>query len=424
MRSPVAALRPTFRWLLKGYLLVGLVLIATVIGLFTLHLTRQVDQQAQLTTRLIGRLLGDAIFSNAPEEVKRQQLAQLRAAIDDVAFPFVVTAEGGQPWFWNPGQIGIPLGEDEDLGALLAADVANPQDERLRELLSAVERFDRQRDPIPVTAPGSDQVVSRLHYGPSAVSRQLLWMPILEAALIVAFMGVALLAFRNMKRSEQRSLWVGMAKETAHQMGTPLTSLNGWLALLSDPDAGGALSPEEVVTEVRRDVDRLGKVSARFSQIGSRPKLGLGRVDELVRQVCAYFQTRLPHLGKQVDLVQRVEEVPLAPISTELLDWALENLVKNALDAIDKENGVVEVACRLRPDGEWIELTVTDNGKGMSPDVQRRVFDPGFSTKQRGWGMGLVLVHRIIVEYHQGHIGVAHSVPGVGTTMRVLLKTH
>jgi len=271
MGSPFSALRPTFRWLIKSYLLAGLVLIALVIGLFTLQMTRQVEKQAQLTTRLIARLLGDTIFSNAPPELKRQQLAQLRAAIEDVSFPFVVTAEGGQPWFWNAEELGVPIDEDQSLEDLLAADMADPQDVRLRRLLEAVERFDRQRDPIPVTAPGSDQVVSTLHFGPSLVSRQLIWMPILEAALIVAFMGVALLAFRNMKRSEQRSLWVGMAKETAHQMGTPLTSLNGWLAVLGDEESRGSLSPSEVLAEVQRDVDRLGKVSARFSQMRLSP---------------------------------------------------------------------------------------------------------------------------------------------------------
>ncbi len=405
---------PTFRALLRAYLLSGLVIIATIVAFFTVRISRQVDEQAQLTTGLLASIVAETIFSATPDSLK---LAPLSEAIHNVAFPFVVTDRQGRPVIWNVDQVGVPLPESF---SHVQGETEDPDIARVRELTVA---YDRRRAPIPVTAPGGGVALGQLHFGESALSRQLLWMPWLGMMLIVAFMGVALLAFRNMKRSEQRSIWVGMAKETAHQMGTPLTSANGWLALLREEELDEvAMTPSELVRELQSDVDRLSKVSARFSQIGSRPKRRLERVDGLVTQVCRYFQRRLPHLGKRVQIVEQIEEVPLAPINLELLDWALENLVKNALDAIDKEDGVVTVSCRRSSD-DWIELLVDDNGKGMTSTVAKRVFEPGFTTKPRGWGMGLVLVHRIIVEYHEGHIQVSRSVPGEGTCMRVLLPT-
>ena len=210
-------------------------------------------------------------------------------------------------------------------------------------------------------------------------------------------------------------------------MGTPLTSLNGWLTLLRDPDTrrqhaestpGGL---DGVLEEIQRDVDRLGKVSSRFSQIGSKPALQPGRVDEVARRTVDYFRTRLPHLGKRVAIETRIDEVPMAPISAPLLDWALENLLKNGLDAIDKDEGLLELICRQADHGDAIEGLGRDNGKGMSSSVRDRVFDPGFSTKQRGWGMGLALVRRIVEEAHGGRIEITETVEGRGSTFRIEL---
>lgn len=390
----------------------GLVVIAAAIAWFTISLTREVDAQARLTTQLIAQIAAESLFSDTPDANK---LAPLADAIENVAFPFVFTDVSGRPLFWNARQVKVPFPDSWEVHP------DQPPNPSLARVETLVRQFDQHHGPIPVHGPGDGALLGHLHYGDSSLSRQLLWAPWLEAGLIVAFMGVALIAFRNMKRSEQRSIWVGMAKETAHQMGTPLTSLKGWLAILADDEAQSTLDRGELTNELQSDVDRLAKVSARFSQIGSRPKLQLGRVDQLTGQVCEYFRRRLPHLGKRTRIVEKIDEVPLAPINADLLDWALENLVKNALDASDKADGIVEVVCHYLPAEDVVEILVTDNGKGMPPSVQRRVFEPGFSTKQRGWGMGLVLVRRIVVEYHAGQVAVARSVPEVGTTMRVRL---
>jgi hypothetical protein len=415
------------RAFLKGYLLLGIVLITTAIGLYTLRLTRRLEKQSEWTTAMVASIAGPVLFSENPNP-DQQQL--LRRVIDEVDFPFVFTDLAGRPIIWNPDRVGVPL--PQSYADILEADPEHPKSQDLVRLLEIIRRFDASREPIGVPGPGG-AVLGQLHYGRSRLTQRLVWVPWLEAVLLVAFMGVVFVAFRNMKRSEYRSVWVGMAKETAHQLGTPLTSLSGWLTLLAErarqPDelpapAGGSsqMGTEQIVAELQRDAERLAKVSARFSQVGSTPHLSLGRVDETVRGVCNYFRTRLPHLAKKVELVTEIEETPLAPINAQLLDWAVENLVKNALDALDKGRGVIEVRCRHDSQEDWIEILVTDNGRGMSAKVRDRVFDPGFTTKQRGWGMGLVLVRRIVDEYHRGRIDIPRSVEGEGTCFRIRLR--
>jgi two-component system, NtrC family, sensor histidine kinase KinB len=412
---------PSLRGMLKGYLLAGLVVISLMIGVATVHLTRELEAQAELTTQLIAEIAGPVLFSETPDVRAQRKLQQVIEAVD---FPFIFTDVQGRPIIWNPRQVGVPL--PESLRDVLEADLENPTDPGVRRLLELIEQFDRERDPVPLAAPGGMGTSGLLHYGSSRITGRLVWLPWLEAGLIIAFMGAVLLAFRNMKRSEQRNIWVGMAKETAHQMGTPLTSLEGWLALLQDEHAlaapQGTTTREQVLAAIADDVERLGKVSARFSQIGSRPKLAPGRVDEVVQRSCDYFRARLPHLGKQVRIETRIEELAEVPIAPQLLDWAVENLLKNGLDAIDKDVGKLEVSCRANGEG-WIEIVVRDNGKGMSAALQRRVFDPGFSTKQRGWGMGLALVRRIVEEVHRGRIDIPWSVEGEGSAFRIRIPS-
>jgi two-component system, NtrC family, sensor histidine kinase KinB len=417
---------PTLRAFLKGYLLLGIVLIAAVIGFYTLELTNRLEDQSEWTTSLVASIAGPVLFSENPDPRQQQQLRQVIEAVD---FPFVFTDLRGRPIIWNPDRIGVPL--PESYAAILGADLENPADPGLIKLLAMVRDFDRQRDPIDVSGPGDERILGRLHYGGSRLSQQLIWMPWLEAVLLLSFTGIVFIAFRNMKASEYRSVWVGMAKETAHQLGTPLTSLNGWLAILAErehaPSSEAAetatdMDTRQILSELQRDAERLGKVSERFSQVGGKPRLSPGRVDETVSNVCNYFRTRLPHLATKVELKTKIEETPLAPINAQLLDWAVENLIKNALDALDKGRGVVELRCHYDSQEDWIEILVTDNGRGMSSAVKDRVFHPGFSTKQRGWGMGLALVRRIVDEYHGGRIDIARTVEGEGTSFRIRLR--
>jgi signal transduction histidine kinase len=408
---------PSLRSVLKVALLGGLLILGVGIGTYNLHLTREIEDQAALTTRLVADLAGPVLFAESPDPVSQ---ARLQVVIDELDFPFVFTDADRRPMIWNARQVGVPL--PASLEEVRSASLDEGAPDWVRELQRRIEGFDAAHDPIPLRRPDLAEPVGWMHYGDSQLSRELLYVPAVEAALVFVFMGTVLFAFRFMKRSEQRSIWVGMAKETAHQMGTPLTSLNGWLALLRDDrglDREGAPDLDQVLGEIAHDVDRLGRVSDRFGQIGSRPRRRPGRVDELVERTCEYFRQRAPHLGKKVDIVSDVGDCPEIPISPQLLDWAIENLIKNALDALDKDEGIVRVSCHHHPERHQVEIAVIDNGRGMGKAAQQRVFDPGFSTKASGWGMGLALVRRIVEEYHRGSVDLVKSVEGEGTTFRI-----
>jgi hypothetical protein len=210
-----------------------------------------------------------------------------------------------------------------------------------------------------------------------------------------------------------------MAKEAAHQLGTPLSSLLAWLEILQmgkdDPD-----SVVQTAQEMQRDVERLNVIANRFSKIGSQPKLEDVVLGDLVEHVCLYFETRLPNLGRRIRLTRDIAPDVQANVNTDLFQWVLENLIRNAVDAIERQDGAIHIVVTQRPRGGAM-ITVTDNGKGMTAVVRSKVFQPGFTTKRRGWGLGLSLSRRIVEEYHAGRIYVKETQPGTGTTFTVEL---
>jgi signal transduction histidine kinase len=279
-----------------------------------------------------------------------------------------------------------------------------------------------------VTA-GGDQVVGYVHFGESELLREVRWVPIIEIIAFFLFVTLGFIGFRSAKVSELRFIWIGMAKETAHQLGTPISSLMGWLEVLASrakpaPGADDAVAVprsffEQTVTEMQADVDRLEKVAFRFSQVGSAPQRKAQDIVPVIAETVAYVRKRLPRLGRGPTIEERYEAVPEVVVNAELIEWVIENLLKNAVDAADKPEGRITVVVERRRDTETVEIQVADNGRGMTPAEQRRVFQPGFTTKQRGWGLGLTLAKRIIEEYHGGRIWVKESHPGRGTTMAV-----
>lgn len=271
-----------------------------------------------------------------------------------------------------------------------------------------------------------------IHYGNSDLIGRISLAPMVSVGALLLFALVGYMGFRNLRRSEQRSIWVGMAKETAHQLGTPLSSLAGWLELMASRTENGAgqaavgggqgdlQSVEGIAREMQRDMQRLNQIASRFSQIGSVPELRSGDVTEVVEETIAYFRSRGPQFGRH-RFEARLEPVPPVPLNTELMGWALENLLKNSLDAVGVSEGVIEVCVGPHPDRQAVRVTVADNGRGIEAENQSRVFEPGFSTKKRGWGLGLAFVKRIVEEYHGGRIQLLHSEKGEGTTFEICL---
>jgi signal transduction histidine kinase len=180
---------------------------------------------------------------------------------------------------------------------------------------------------------------------------------------------------------------------------------------------------DETLDEMERDVDRLNKVAQRFSHVGSVPLLQLQDVTPVVREAVQYVRRRLPQMDGEVEIRERYEEVPPININRELLEWSLENLLSNAHSALDKRPGLIEVTVERRKESEAVEVVVRDNGRGMSPGEQRRAFEPGYTTKRRGWGLGLALARRVVEDYHAGRLFIRHSEPGQGTTIVISFPT-
>ena len=283
------------------------------------------------------------------------------------------------------------------------------------DLLALARAMDAAHPPIRLDdAPGGPQLA---HYGESPLARLIRLFPVVQLGVVGLFVLVGYLGFSYVRRSEQSSLWVGMAKEAAHQLGTPLSSIVGWVELLR---LGDAAEPAMVADELERDVERLRRVADRFEKIGSRPLLQPTDIGPILDGVADYIRRRAPQLGPPVAITVDAPAGLAARLNVELFEWVVENLLKNALDALDGEPGG-EIALRARRQHARVVVDVRDTGKGMDRATARHVFRPGFSTKRRGWGLGLSLARRIVESYHGGSLSVAETRPGAGTTFRIVL---
>ena len=251
-------------------------------------------------------------------------------------------------------------------------------------------------------------------YADSLLLRRLAWWPYVQLGLVFVFVVVAIFALLSSKRAEQNKVWVGLSKETAHQLGTPISSLMAWQEMLREtyPD-------DELLPEMGKDVERLQRIAERFSKIGSLPELRPESLNEVLSAVTQYISRRA---SNRVRLTCTVPQQPLiVPMCSSLFEWVVENLCKNAIDAMDGQGSITLTA---GTEGALAVVEVADTGKGIPKNKFRTVFTPGFTTKKRGWGLGLSLAKRIVEEYHHGRIYVKNSEVGRGTTFRIELKMH
>lgn len=262
---------------------------------------------------------------------------------------------------------------------------------------------------IPITIPDFD--TQYLYYEDSKLLKRLSLFPYLELLVMLAFIFVVYYAVSSTKRAEQNKVWVGLSKETAHQLGTPISSLMAWMEYL---DSVGV--EPDIVKEMNKDVNRLSTIASRFSKIGSAPTLEPTDMNTVVAGAASYMSTRI---SSSIRLTTTLANKPLqVQLSTPLVEWVMENLIKNAVDAME---GTGAIDIRTSIDGENAVVDVTDTGKGISRKHQKTIFNPGFTTKKRGWGLGLTLAKRIIEQYHSGRIFVLRSEPGRGTTFRITI---
>ena len=333
------------------------------------------------------------------------------------SIPAIITdSSGRQPRFWRnvgvPDTLTTPRADSAEALKTLRA--------RKREMATTFEpipiRVDLPTTGNPALLETDPQFTQYLYYDESWLIQELRIFPWVQFLFVGLFIMVGYFGFSYIRRSEQSSLWMGMAREAAHQLGTPLSSLMGWIQVLRTSDLD-AEQREETLDEIENDVERLRRIADRFSDIGSQPKLERQNLAPIIRQTATYIRRRLPHRGQDVELIVDVPSSLEVDVNQELFAWVLENLLKNALDAIEDETGTIQVRGG-RADGH-VFVEVADTGSGIRRHQWGNVFRPGFSTKQRGWGLGLSLARRVVETYHGGTLELKSSTVGEGSVFRI-----
>ncbi|MFM2047839.1 MAG: hypothetical protein RI955_385 [Bacteroidota bacterium] len=285
----------------------------------------------------------------------------------------------------------------------------------VKKMEAELMKMRAEQDSIPIFANG--KIVQYIFYKDSTLLTELKYFPTIQILIIIVFLIVAYIAFFSSQRSLQNQLWVGMAKETAHQIATPLSSLNAWVEYLKEADE--SLKENNAVIEIGNDIERLEIITQRFSKIGSAPELVDAAIVPLVER-CMIYMKRRASSKIEFQFSSEINNDYTIKINTPLMEWVMENLLRNALDSM--EDGIGKISISIFSQSNKCMIDITDSGKGITSDKYKTVFKPGYSTKKRGWGLGLALCKRIVEEYHQGKIFVKESQVNNGTTFRIILQ--
>ncbi|REE05968.1 sensor histidine kinase [Marinoscillum furvescens] len=388
--------RSSFKWVVLG---ISLIISAGSI-IYTDQLVKQIREREKKQIDLYARTLEYLTNeSDAPNQIFiLEEIIQANNTI-----PVILTNEFGEPEYYR----NLPKADnlkDAAKGAYLREEISNMKAER---------------DPILVTLVDDDNQVygyKHIYYKSSYLLVQLRYYPYVQLSIIAIFGLIIFTVFNYSRTAEQNRVWVGMAKETAHQLGTPLSSLIAWVEYFKEtfPDH------RDIFLELQKDVDRLEMITERFSNIGSVPQMREENMYEVVRDVISYLEVRI---SKKVAMT--VEAFPNEDIgcllNKPLFAWVIENIIKNAVDAMEGK-GRIDIRV-MRINHGQVAVDISDTGKGIAKHRVKQVFKPGFTTKKRGWGLGLALTKRIVENYHGGKIFVKHSEVDKGTTFRILLKT-
>jgi len=441
--------RSSLSSLLRAYLFLGSFVLIAAAFAYSYDWVRKVNQESQAVSQILARFVAASALEATADPQLRSIFAEVVTPSD---LPLILTDRAGRPFVWHN------IGVDPDAIDVETISQWNPSEEPppvLRRVLEKVAQFDKGHDPIPIYTGGGTRPFGLVHYGERRLASELRYIPLLQLAVFFVFLALGYTGYRSIKTSEQRAIWIGLAKETAHQLGSPISSLLGWVEIArervsqseeqaaretppgataarasgaagesSAAAAGGdverwvrlpASALHELLNEMEDDADRLSKVAKRFGQVGSAPNLEMTDVVPIVSSAVRYFRRRLPHMKKEIEIRELYEMVPHVSLNEELFEWVVENVLKNAVDAT-RSRGTIKVEVIHRHETECVEVRITDEGEGMTSAEVRQVFTPGFTTKSRGWGLGLTLAKRIIEDNHGGHIWVEQTEVGKGST--------
>ena len=366
-----------------------------VILLISLAYTTYLAQRLREGERNKALLLFNAYQTMETADIEADLTLQLSILESNKDIPIIVATEGGAVKF------GKNFGEALDTSMVF-----------LTETLHKIQK--KGMDPIPIS---NGETGEFIYYQNSRLHELLAFFPFIQLMLLIAFVSIGYISINNARKAEQNRVWVGMAKETAHQLGTPISAIIGWIEHLRDsPNTND--EEKDVLNEMQTDVDRLNLIADRFSKIGSATTLMPTNIYQQMREITDYIRRRA---SRKIIFDEPADpSSPLMiPINPPLFNWVIENIMRNALDAM--EEGTGKITWAIHPHGDMIEIDISDTGKGIPVANHKVVFEPGFTTKTRGWGLGLSLARRIIENYHHGKIFVKHSRPGEGTTFAIQL---
>ena len=380
-----------------GNIKAGLFTLGVILVICLLAYTQILVNELRKDNREIVRLYAGLIANVVKDDNDANLDFIFENIIKKVKFPLIQTDTDHNPQMWK----NLPSSIQTD-------------DARIKFMKMA----DRYNEPIPLTY--SDGKVGEitfgyLHYGDSAMVEKLRLWSYIEIIAIGLFIFLGFSGFSFIRNNEKKHIWVGMARETAHQLGTPVSALMGWVDWLKNhPD-----KTEEIIPEMEADLQRLEQIGRRFSKMGSKSDFEELDLSERVEKIVNYLTKRLPSIGKKVKLVNDIQPGIFIRANGSLLAWSIENIIRNGIDAIEREDGMISIS--LKKDVDGIKIRIEDNGKGIPKKDWKNIFRPGFSTKQTGWGLGLSLSSRIVEEIHGGSLKVISSSFDTGTIIEISL---
>ena len=376
-----------------GIFLVGVFLI---IGIFyyTNFLSKELREDNRQVVKLYAEIIAGAVNNDTDENIN----FVFDNIIKKVKFPIIQSGLDKIPQLWTNMPSHIVTDKDR---------------------LSFIKSMDEINIPIPLVFYDKNSkpiTFGYLHYGDSSLIQKIKIWTYIELISIGIFVCIGFIGFSFIRNNEKQNIWIGLSRETAHQLGTPVSALIGWLEYLKNKNT----AIDKVLPEIESDVDRLKQISRRFSKMGSSPEIEPFNLSYKVNDTLDYLEKRMPSLGLKVELINNIDTDIIINANGTLISWAIENLIRNGIDSIKNDNG--QITINMNYSTENIKIHVTDNGCGIPKKDWKNVFRPGFSTKKSGWGLGLSLCHRIINDVHQGRICVLESKIDEGTTFEITIQ--
>jgi two-component system, NtrC family, sensor histidine kinase KinB len=407
-RRQVPGLLSRFRQYIVKYLLL-FVCIVFFIGyaFYTRYVIERLHQDAIDVTQTYAELMRTAITENMSDG---EMNVVFEEVIRKATNPIVVTDTTWRPILWKNIKRG-------PIYSRTPVPINDTTSETIRYIDSKIVDFRRTFEPKPLVVEDSGTPIGYLVFGPSDLVTSLRWVPFLGITVIVLFLIFSYLIFNTMRTTERTNLWAGLAKETAHQLGTPISSLMGWVEFMKamgeeqkqGQDEGYARQVVDICDNMEHDLTRLRKITNRFSQIGSLPALVPTDLNSVIKETTNYLKLRLPVLRKRIEIKTALGEIPPVDLNRDLIEWVFENLMKNSINAIKRDDGLIEILTEYIEVDGLVRVSHCDNGSGIARKVRGRIFSPGFTTKKRGWGLGLTLAKRIVEDYHGGSIHLSRS---------------